>query len=192
MNIGLIVEGEDDYESYPCLIRKCRPDIDRIYTRNCRGLRKLKTTFVGFLKEFEHNSAIQVQKAIVVRDSDLHDPLRSERELEELLRASGFRPSFGVHFHATKRMLESLLLADEHAIGKVAQRRGKEAQRCVPVSGVLEQLSDAKRILWGRLSEAKLPADKKVFAEIAEASDLAKIIERCSHFRDFVKKANEC
>ena len=139
-----------------------------------------------------NNSAIQVQKAIVVRDSDLHDPLRSERELEELLRASGFRPSFGVHFHATKRMLESLLLADEHAIGKVAQRRGKEAQRCVPVSGVLEQLSDAKRILWERLSEAKLPADKKVFAEIAEASDLAKIIERCSHFRDFVKKANEC
>lgn len=73
MNIGLIVEGDDDHETYPVLIRKSRQDIGRIHVRNCQGLRRLKTKFVDFLRELQSNPAYQINKAIVIRDSDCSD-----------------------------------------------------------------------------------------------------------------------
>lgn len=191
MNIGLIVEGDDDYETYPILIRKSRQDIGRIHVRNCQGLRKLKTKFVYFLKEFQKNPAWQIDKAIVIRDSDCRDAHQSEQELRETLRQSGFQPTFSVHFHATKYKLESLLLADEDAIAQVALKRGKVARASAPIA-VPENLKEAEKILSRRLSEANLLADAIVFAEIAAASDLDKIVARCPHFRVFVEKTNAC
>lgn len=88
-------------------------------------------------------------------------------------------------------MLESLLLADEDAIPQVAQQRGKVAPASAPIA-VPENLKEAKNVLSRRLSAANLPADAKVFAEIAAVSDLAKIVARCPHFQDFVEKTNAC
>lgn len=191
MNIGLIVEGHDDYETYPLLIRKTREDIGRIHCRDCRGLRKLKTKFVYFLKEFQSNPAYQIDKAIVIRDSDCNDAHKLEQELGQILLQSGFKPTFSVHFHATKCKLESLLLADEEAIPRVAQNRCKLARAGTPVMA-LENLKEAESVLSKRLSEASLPADAKVFAEIAAASDLGKLVARCPHFKNFMEKTNAC
>jgi hypothetical protein len=191
MNIGLIVEGFDDYETYPVLVRKSRRDIGRIHIRECGGLRKLKTKFVYFLKEFQSNPAYQIKKAIVIRDSDCSDAHRLEQELHEILQQSGFEPTFSVHFHATRCKLESLLLADEEAIPLVARNRDKVARVSTDVI-TLESLKAADDVLSKRLFEANLPADAKVFAEIAEVSDLDKIVSRCPHFQDFMEKTNAC
>jgi len=191
MNIGLIVEGSDDYETYPVLIRKSRRDIGRIHIRECGGLRKLKTKFVYFLKEFQSNPAYQIKKAIVIRDSDCSDAHKLEQELCQILEQSGFKPTFSIHFHATKCKLESLLLADEEAIPQVARNRGRAARASTAVM-TLENLKEAENVLSKKLFEANLPDDAKVFAEIAEASDLGKIVLKCPHFRDFMEKTNAC
>ena len=191
MNIGLVVEGLDDYQTYPSLIRRIRHDIEHIYVRSCGGIRRLRNKFVYFLKEFQSNPAHLIVKAIVVRDSDCNDAHTLERELEQILELSGFRPEFPVHFHATKCKLESLLLADEDAISHVAQNRGKVVH-VGPSHIALENSRDADTVLSRKLGEADLPADSKVFSEIAAASDLAKIVSRCPHFRDFSEKILAC
>ena len=191
MNLGLIVEGDDDYETYPVLIRKCRRDINRIHVRGCGGVRRLKTKFVYFLKEFQNNPAIQIDKAIVIRDSDCGDAHALEQQLEQILQQSSFKATFGVHFHATKCKLENLLLADEGAIPRAAQNRGKVVQASAALRN-LETLREAEDVLSKRLSEANLPNDAKVFAEIARTSDLDKIVASCPYFGDFMEKIQAC
>ena len=187
MKIGLVVEGQDDSNVYPVLVRKIRNDVEAVYVRQCRGVRTLKNKFVYFLKEFDSNPAHRIDIAIVIRDSDCNDAAVLENELERTLVRSHFVPTFPVRFHATKCKLESLLLADENAIMRVATKRGK-----IPPGPmgklIVETLRDADTILVRRLADASLPADAKVFGEIAAESDRATIEARCPHFRRFADK----
>ncbi len=191
MILGIIVEGPDDLETYPVLIRRIRPSVGHIHRRQCFGLRNLKNKFVGFLKELPVGRGIPVEKALVIRDSDCDAPETLERQLEGILRESGFRPEFTVHFYATKCKLESWLLADEQAISRVSlARRGPGNVQ--PVAYPLENYNDAEKLLLRVLREAGLSATPRVYAEIASCANTARIAERCPYFREFARRVEDC
>jgi len=77
--------------------------------------------FVGVIRGVEYN---RIDKALVIRDSGGKDPQTSEADLNELLDRSGFKPTFPVHFYATRCMVETWMLGDERAVSKVALSRG--------------------------------------------------------------------
>ncbi len=191
MIIGIVVEGDHDSAVYRELIRRIRDDIEDIPSKPCGGHTRLMEQFVGWLKEFEWGSWPPVNKAIVIRDSDCSDPAGWERRMEQKLDQSHFRPSFPVHFHATKCETESWLLADENAINQVSAQRGKN-RRVPSVTIQLESHKDAKELFVERLSGAKLPADPKVYREIASVADIDRIAARCPHFQRFVEKVRAC
>lgn len=191
MIIGIVVEGDHDSAVYRELIRRIGDDIEDVPSRPCGGHTRLMEQFVGLLKAFEWGSCPSVNKAIVIRDSDCSDPAGWERRMQQKLDQSRFRPSFPVHFHATKCEIESWLLADENAINRVSAQRGKN-RGVPPVTIQLESRKDAKELFAERLSEAKLPADPAVYQEIARASDISRIAARCPHFQRFVEKVRSC
>jgi hypothetical protein len=124
MNIGIIVEGDDDLAVYPVLIKRIDPTV-RVHRRKCGGRQRLEDKFVVFLREFASNPvAFNIEKVLTIRDSDCYDPRPIEQGLQEILTRSRFEPTFRVWFHATKRKLESWLLADESAMNVVSTRRG--------------------------------------------------------------------
>jgi hypothetical protein len=88
-------------------------------------------------------------------------------------------------------MVETWLLADETAVNVVARKRGKagSAQR---VPGDLESLKDAKERFRRMLSQAGLPATAQVYAEVAAAADLDRIVMRCPYFQQFVDHVHAC
>jgi hypothetical protein len=51
MNVGIVVEGEQDGAAYPELIRKIRGDIEGIFSLPCGGVGTLRKEFVGLLKQ---------------------------------------------------------------------------------------------------------------------------------------------
>ena len=181
----------DDSSVYPILIRKICNDIGVVYVRQCGGVRKLKSKFVTFVKEFASNPARPIAKALVIRDSDCNGAGTLEQQLRDILNLFGpCARLFPVHFHATKCKLESLLLADENAIIRVAQNRHKTPPN--PLGNlIVETLKDADTILVKRLADANLPADSKVFSEIAMESDHSVLAARCPHFRNFIDKVRD-
>lgn len=191
MNVAIIVEGPDDYETYPVLIRKVHPEVERVRRVQCGGIRRLRTRFVGFLKNFSDNPAWAINKALVIRDSDCAEPKPLEQELNDVLQASRARLNFPVQFYATKCKLETLLLADEDAINQVSLRRAG-AGGIRPVTVRLETYNDADAHLKTILGRAGLPDNPIVYAEIAHASDISRITERCPYFREFTARIRDC
>lgn len=191
MNVAIIVEGPDDFETYPVFIRKIRQDISRIFPVQCNGLRRLKTTFVPFLKDFQQRRDRAVRKALVIRDSDCANPRPLEEQLQRIFEQSRVQLDFPVHFYATKCKLESWLLADEEAISHVSLSRGGRG-RVERISIALERYNDADTLLAGALWQADLQATSRVYAEIAEAACADRIAQRCPYFREFVAKVSAC
>lgn len=192
MNLGIIVEGPYDPEAYRRLIRRIRNDIETIPAIPCGGLPKLKAKFVGFLKFFEWRTFPAVDKALVIRDSDCGDVQALERELAEILTSSGYNPRFPVHFYATKCELETWLLADEAAIVRTAQARGKAPDPLIPVGGNLETQAEPYDLLLKNLSRVKLSPTPQLYAEIADNADLDRIASRCPYFREFQARVKAC
>ena len=191
MNIGIVVEGERDGAAYAELIRKVRDDIEKIRPIICGGVVELKKKFVGWLKHFEWHETIVFDKALVIMDSDCSDASGWETELRQIYTQSSFVPRFPVHFHATKCEIETWLLADETAINRVSQLRGKNRQ-VGAVTVQLEFRRDAKELFQKVLSHADLPADAQVYKEIAAATDIGRIAARCPSFQQFVDKVRAC
>ena len=187
MNIGIVVEGDSDARAYSQLIRKIRDDADVPYVVPCGGIGTLRGKFVGWLKYFEWHASPSVDKALVIRDSDCSSPVPLEDELREILKQSHFKPGFPVHFHATKCMLETWLLADENAINQVSQQREKNKQ-VAAVTIDLESHEGAKELFQKQLSRADLLATVQVYQEVASFADVARITARCPHFQQFVEK----
>lgn len=187
MNVGLVVEGNRDSVTYPELVHKIRSDIEAIRAISCGDVAKLKTRFVGWLKHFEWNVDLVVAKVLVIMDSDCSDAAVWETQLQQVFDQSRFHPRFAVHFHATKCELESWLLADENAVNEVARQRGKN-KRVQAVTVNLETHRNAKELFQRVLSDAGLPADARVYQEIAAAADLERIALRCPSFRQFAQK----
>ena len=191
MNAAIIVEGDDDASVYPVFIRKIRNDVSKIHSVRCGGVIALERKFVSYLKIFQESGQFDVSKAIVILDSDCAAPQPLEEKLQQTLTRSGFQAGFPVHFYATKCELETWLVADVEAINQVALLRGR-----TPTVGEaniqLEEYRDAKELLRRKLSEVTLPADSRVFAQIAEAADLQRITERCPYFQQFVDRVRAC
>jgi hypothetical protein len=85
MNIGIVVEGQDDYTTYPTLIQRIRNDIERSQVRECGGKSRLKNGFLNFLREFQ-NPAWQIEIAVVIRDSDCQPPQPIENQLRTIFK----------------------------------------------------------------------------------------------------------
>jgi hypothetical protein len=186
---GIGVEGPRDGAVYPVIIRKLRPDITDVVARPCGGVPALHAKFVGWLKHFQYQQLID--KALVIRDSGGKDPKVAEEALKDRLDRSGFKPMFPVHFYATRCMVETWLLADERAVSKVALARGRT--RSIKASNTrLEEVMDPKPLFLAMLSQADLPADDKVYEEIASAADLDRISQRCPRFAEFSKHVHSC
>ena len=191
MNWGIVVEGHRDAAAYPALIRKVRNDVDVVLAEPCGNDVNLMKQFVGWLKHFEWHTEHHVDKALVIRDSDCIDSIFWEQKMGESLERCRFAPHFPVHFHATKCEIESWLLADERAINLVANGRGKTGM--VPAVTIqLESHRDAKELFRKVLSKVGLPADPKVYQEIASAASIDRIAERCPQFESFREKVMAC
>jgi len=191
MNIGIVVEGDRDAAAYPELIRRTRNDVGVVLARPCGNDVKLMQKFVGWLKHFQWHTEASVNKAIVIRDSDCSGAGIWEAKMQQIFEQSGFVPSFPVHFYATRCEVETWLLADENAINQVARNRGK--QGLVPkVTIPLESHRNAKELFRQVLSTVRLPADPKVYQEIASAASIERIAARCPHFQRFVENVRAC
>jgi hypothetical protein len=188
---GIVVEDQRDASVYSTFVQRIRPDVGLVLARPCRGVAGVRQKFVGWLKNFEWHSGHQVGKAIVIRDSDCGTPRNAEDELAQILEQSGFRPSFPTHFYATRCELETWLLADEGAVNRVAQSR-KRTSTALAVADPLEGIRDAKERILRMLSQAGLPADPTVYAEIASRVDLGIVERRCPYFRQFVERLHAC
>ena len=195
MVYGIVVEAERDAAVYSALIPRIRPEVDRVLPRSCGDVVGVRRKFVGWLKHFQWHADYQVEKALVIRDSDCVDSQAVENELARILEedASGFRANLTlhVHFYATRCMVETWLLSDENAINTVAQRRGKHGS-AEPAEDPLEGRRDAKKIFRQMLSQAQLPADPAVYTEVASEVDLDRVEERCPYFRRFRECVNGC
>ena len=76
------------------------------------------------------------------------------------------------------------------AINAVAvSRAGRTVSQ---VQGELEEIPDAKARLVTLLSEARLPYDAKVCAEIAQHVNIERLRYRCPSFRLFQTKVLDC
>lgn len=188
MRLGIVVEGPSDDAAYSELIPRIRPDIEKVLSRPCGGKSPLGHRFVGFLEEFQD---LVVAKALVIRDSDCRDPRGVEEKLKLRLRESGYEPPFPVHFYATSCVLETWLLADEAAVNRVAQRRARPP-RAQTIDDPLEGRRDARSLFLRMLSQARLPADPVVYAEVAALADIDRIQTRCPYFAQFVTRVLAC
>jgi len=191
MIFGIVVEAERDAEVYSTLIRKIRPDAEHVEKRPCGDVVQLRRKFVDWLKNFQWHLEYQVDKALVIRDSDCHDPRSVEDELARILVQSGCQPAFPVHFLATRRMVETWLLADEQAVNEVARRRGKTPS-AQAVGDPLEEARKADDLFRRMLSQAHLPAFPAVYGEVAAAAEIDRIAQRCPYFQQFVHKVRAC
>lgn len=191
MNIGIVVEGDHDSVVYPELIHKIRGDVEDIRPIVCGNDVKLKAKFVGWLKHFEWHASLSVDKVLVIMDSDCSDAATWEALLTRIHEQSHFAPRFPVHFHATKCEVETWLLADEGAINQVSRRRGKNKQ--VPAITIqFESYRNAKELFQKMLSQGGLPADERVYQEIAAVANIERIAARCPSFQLFVNKVLAC
>lgn len=190
MVLGIVVEGISDEAVYSKLIPRIRREIERVVSRPCGDKKLLHDKFVGYLKEFQWKW--DVGKALVIRDSDCRDSGAVENQLEQRLRASGFQPPYPFHFYATNCMVETWLLADEDAVNRVAQRRGKKRPSAQPVRDPLEGRTNAKTMFQRMLSQADLLANPAVYAEVAAVVDVELIRRRCPYFQEFVDRVHAC
>lgn len=188
ITFGIVVEGTRDVAVYPAIIQKIRPDVGQVLPWPCGGVPALLNKFVGVLRGFEYNL---VDKALVIRDSGGKDPNVAEGALKDRLDRSGFKPKFPVHFYATRSMVETWLLADEQALSKVALSRGR-TRIVKAISTPLEEIMNPKPSFLGMLSQAGLPADDRVYEEIASIADLDRIAERCPRFAEFREHVHAC
>jgi len=186
---GIIVEGPCDASVYSAMIPRIRPEIADVVARACGGVPALTNRFVGLLKHFQYMD--RIDKALVIRDSDRRDPQVVEKGLRDRLDESGFRPTFPVHFYATKSMVETWLLADINAIVKTARGRGHSGS-VKPMNRTLEEIIDPKAAFHAMLSQAGLPADPKVYGEIATEADIDIIEGCCPYFLKFREHIHAC
>lgn len=189
MNVGIVVEGTFDDATYRRLIRLIRNDITELQVRQCGGKHRLKNVFLDWLKEFQRNSAWDINRAFVICDSDCKAPEQIEKQLQGVLDRSGFKPRFRVEFFAVQCMLESWLLSDLAAIRSVAATRSKNAEPHLQNIGIAPKHSQEDKDVFLRvLAQYGLPPTPPVYAEIAALVDLTVIEKRCTYFGEFMRR----
>jgi len=189
MSIGIVVEGPSDGSAYRALVPRIGNGQDVIQVRECGGKSRLKNGFVNFLREFQRNPAWQFSAAFVIRDSDCSSPQPIEGQLQNILEASGFTAEFRVEFFATPCMLESWLLSDLEAIRTVAAQRGHGAGTAPLNIQIAKSISSGdKDVFIQVLTHFGLPATPVVYGEVAACANLTMIGNRCTYFREFMRR----
>ena len=192
MNFAIIVEGEKDKYAYPHIIQRIRTDASLAHPPISAGNKqKLKGTFVGFLRHLHSKRHLQLDKVLVIRDSDCRNPQPIENDLLQILQGTKFQPYFQVRFHATKCELETLLLGDVAAINRAAELQGQPGN-AQPINVRLEELADPKPLFRRALSQASLRATPQVYGEIARQMNLQTVAQACPDFRRFIQKVEDC
>jgi Domain of unknown function (DUF4276) len=189
MNVGLVVEGVTDGGAYRQLLQRIRNNIAVLQVRPCGGKSRLKSCFVGHLKEFQRNNAWQIDVAFVIRDSDCHPPQQIEQQLRDALDASRFAPDFRVELFATPCMLESWLISDIAAIRRVAASRRARPEASLEQLLIAPQHSANDDDSFDQvLIQLGLPATPAVYSEIATESNFSLVEQRCNYFREFRRR----
>jgi hypothetical protein len=82
------------------------------------------------------------------------------------------------------------------ACRRTGHRQGCSIAQTAPaikaIKKPLEEIIDPKPLFLALLSQADLPADDRVYEEIASAADLNRIAERCPRFAEFHKYVHAC
>ena len=189
MNVGIVVEGTFDGATYRRLIPRIRNDISELQVRQCGGKHRLKNVFLDRLEEFQRNPAWHIDRAFVIRDSDCKPPAQIEKQLQDVLSASSFKPKFRVEFFAVQCMLESWLLSDLTAIRNVAGTRSKNTEIELQNIEITSQHSQEDKDVFLRvLAQYGLLTTPRVYTEIANLVDLTAIEKRCTYFREFRRR----
>ena len=129
---GLIGAGNYDVAVLETLLKRLRPDLNKIIVRRCGNDYRVTTTLRARLKEFDGIRAPgPLDKAIVVKDSHRAN---HQAELRKLQGAIGpAEHAFHVEFAVAVHALESWLLADHEALSRVAGERGSNRQFPAPI-----------------------------------------------------------
>jgi Mor family transcriptional regulator len=188
---GLIVEGDYDIAVYGTLIRKIVPNAGTVIPRSVGGVTRLPRLLPSMLRDLEFVlSGRPVDKVMVIRDTNGKDATQLEDQLARRIHGQAFVFPRGTQFHATRRTVETWLLADSSAVNTVARsRRGRQISE---VQGDLEEIEDPKGWFRGLLREAQLPYDPAVCQEVAAEIHLEKLRYRCPSFRSFETKVLDC
>ncbi|HXE91917.1 MAG TPA: DUF4276 family protein [Terriglobales bacterium] len=190
---GLIVEGAYDAAVFEELIRRIANPQVRIVSRSCGGLPNLKKLYPALLEDLEHSlQGGPVAKALVVCDADNKNPIEVEQALQRRIQGRVFSFPDGVGFHAVRRAMETLLLADEEAINSVRRSRRGVGKDATGLRENPEDISGPKQRLTDMLSQAGLPYDAQVCAEIARAARLDVISRVCPYFNVLIRKIHDC
>jgi hypothetical protein len=188
---GLIVEGIYDETVFPEFVRKVVSRDLTIIVRACGGVSKLMMRLPGYLTELEYAwYGRPVAKAIVIRDWRDTDLASAEQAMSQKIQGRNFSFPHGIQFCAVRQEMETWLLADGNAINSVAQARG--GRLTSQTQGQLEEISEPKERLIKLLTEAKLPYDPKVCAEIAREASIERLRYRCPAFGLFEQKVIDC
>jgi hypothetical protein len=191
LTYGLIVEGPYDVAVFEELLRKITPTPGSVVPRPAGGVSKLLRLLVGLLRDLEHSvNRGPADKVLVIRDANGKDAAQLEKDLADRIHGQHFAFARGIQFHAVRRTVETLLLADAAAINEVATTRG--GRPISEVHGELEEIGDPKDRLVCLLSAAALPFDQAVCREIAARTRLEVLRYRCPSFRSFEQKVVDC
>lgn len=181
---GLIVEGDYDERFFSELIPRLLPDVhvEIALVIRAGGTGPLTAKLRGYVNRMRFaNSGRAVDGVIVVRDSNGKDPTQIEQILSAQLADTHYRFPRGIVVHAVRRQMETWLLADEAAIGRVV---GSPSRTRDP----LEEIHDPKAKIRELLSRADRPYTADVCAGIARTLDLEILRTRCPNFRAFEAK----
>lgn len=184
---GLIVEGPYDSPVLRQLtIRVDSPDA-RVFVRECGGTGTLRKKLRAFLRSLEiADAGLPVEKVLVFTDTDGRSPAEVESSFQEVIEGNTFRFPRGIDICPIHHELEAWLLADEHAINRVAIARG--GREIGYIQGDLEQMRNPKERLIGVLSRARLLYTPAVLGEIAETASLETLRYRLRCFVAFSRK----
>jgi hypothetical protein len=181
---GIIVEGDYDSAVYGAFIRKLAAPHAHIKPLVCRGKTNLMKEFPALLRAFEHEvDGHPVDMALVIRDSDGRDPVEVEAQMRVKIEGRRYPFPLNVRLHAVRHAMDAWLLADINAINAASERRG--GRRVTRLPDAPEDLLRPKDGLRHLLAEHKVTYTAEVCREIAHATDLQLLSNRCPRFSVF-------
>ncbi|MGH7796525.1 MAG: DUF4276 family protein [Candidatus Binatia bacterium] len=177
VRIGLIVEGFYDEAALSEFVRKSASFDVEVICRTCGNAIQVMKKFPALLKQFEHaNAGRPVDKAIVIRDADHKNPDELIANMNDKI--SGRSYSFPVDLLVVVEEMEAWLLADETALVTVT---GRPQQRVLSP----ETIYDPKVRLKNILSNSRITYTAERARQIAGASNIDVLSERCPNFQKF-------
>lgn len=181
---GVIVEGKDDQEALPKIIRKCFSEHIDVEVRKAGGGYNFMSKFRGFLEEFKHiKQGKPCDKALVIRDADNKDIKKLKDNMKERIKGRSY--PFEVNFIIIVQELEAWFLADEQAISSVTNFT-------IPrISNQIEDIFDPKQELEKILNNKGIYYTPKIAGEIAEQLNLSTTKNRCPHFDQLCQALND-